>query len=273
VGTAMHPRTMLLAALLLAPGVGAEPAAPPDPALTGKQIYARVLENRLESFTQESILESGDRAGRIQRTELLMHFKDFRDAEDLPSRGVLSKTLVKYTHPFDLRHSGYLVIQNHERPSDQFVYFPTRRRTVRVSLRGKAVFGTDFSFEDVIPRELEEATYRRLEDGKVDGTPTYVVEALPTQLMDSEYSRFVFYVDPTSFVPLWTRYWDLADVEIKELRIDARDLKRFGEVYVPMKLTMRHLLLESHTTLRVTRFVPDPPMPESLFEMRRLEAH
>jgi len=259
---------------LLAPVARAESPRPAlDPDLTGKQIYARVLRNRFETFTQESRLVSGDRAGRTQHTELFMHFKDFRDAEDLPSRGVLSKTLVKYTYPFDLRHAGYLVIQNQDRPNDQFVYFPARRQTVRVSLRGEPVFGTDFSFEDVIPRELEDATYRRLDDEEVGGVATYVVEALPTELFDSEYSKFVFYVDPASFVPLWTRYWDLAEVEIKQMRIDAGDVERYGDVYVPMKLTMRHLLLESQTTLEITRLVPNPPLPESIFEVRRLESH
>jgi hypothetical protein len=266
---------LLCAALwLLVPAVHAEPASTAlDADLTGKQIYARVLRNRFETFTQESSLVSADRAGRTQHTELVMHFKDFRDAEDLPSRGVLSKTLVKYTYPFDLRHAGYLVIQNKDRPNDQFVYFPARRQTVRVSLRGEPVFGTDFSFEDVIPREIEDATYRRLDDEEVEGVAAYVVEALPREILESEYSKFVFYVDPSRFVPLWTRYWDLAGVEIKQMRIDAGDVERFGDVYVPMRITMRHLLLESETTLRVTRLVPNPPMPESIFELRQLESH
>lgn len=244
-----------------------------DATLSGRQIYARVLRNRFETFTQESKLTSGDRAGRVQRTELLMHFKDFRDAEDLPSRGVLSKTLVKYTHPFDLRHAGYLVIQNHARANDQFVYFPTRRQTVRVSLRGEAVFGTDFSFEDVIPRELEDATYRRLDDGVSDAVPVYVVEAVPTEQFDSEYSKFVFYVDAETFVPLQTRYWDEALVEIKQLLVAREDIDQVQDIHVPMKLTMRHLKLESFTTLQVTNLVPNPPLPESTFEIRRLESH
>ena len=77
-----------------------------DPALGGEQIYERVLRNRFDSFTQESLMASGDRAGRVQQTRLHVSFKNFRNAENLPKRGVLSKTLVKYTHPFDLRHSA-----------------------------------------------------------------------------------------------------------------------------------------------------------------------
>lgn len=245
----------------------------PDPALDGRAIYARVLSNRFESFTQDSSMASGDRAGRIQETRLRMHFKDFRDAEELPSRGVLSKTLVKYTYPFDLRYAGYLVIQNRGRANDQFVYLPTRRQTVRVNLRGEAVFGTDFSFEDVIPRELGDATYGRLPDDVIGDRGVYVVDARPTERLDSEYSKFRFYVDPESFVPLRTRYWDLAGVEIKELVIAPEDVHAIGGIYVPMKLTMRQLLLESYTTLQVTNLVPNPALPTGTFEVRRLESH
>jgi hypothetical protein len=262
----------LAAALLLAATATAEPATP-DPALSGQDVYARVLSNRFDTFTQESHLASGDEAGRTQETHLRMHFMDFRDAEDQPRRGVLSKTLVQYTHPFDLRHAGYLVIQNHQRENDQFVYLPARRQTVRVNLRGEAVFGTDFSFEDVIPRELEDATYTRLPDAPVAGLPTYVVEARPVDHYDSEYSKFLFYVDAERYVPLRTRYWDEAGVEVKEMRTTRGDVERFGEIFIPTKLTMRHLLHESFTTLEITNLVPNPALPESAFEVRRLESH
>jgi hypothetical protein len=265
-----------MAALALAAATSGAPPTPAtglDPDLDGAAIYARVLKNRFDTFTQESRLASGDRAGRVQETRLQMHFKDFRDAEDLPSRGVVSKTILRYTHPFDLRHSGYLVIQNRARANDQFLYLSARRKTMRVNLRGEAVFGTDFSFEDVIPRELEDATYQRLPDGSAEGRAVYVVEAHPTARFDSEYSKFVFYVDPETFVPLRTRYWDPTGIEVKELVAPRESVEDYGGVFVPMTLTMRNLLLESYTTLQVTSFVPNPKLPESIFEVRRLESH
>jgi hypothetical protein len=206
-------------------------------------------------------------------TRVKLRFMDFRDVESQASRGVLSKTFIQYTHPFDLRHAGYLVIQNEGRANDQFVYLPAQRRTARVNLRSEAIFGTDFSFEDVIPGEIEKASYTRKDDASIDDERVYVVEAVPRSELESEYSKFVFYVDAEHFVPLRTRYWDMAGVEIKELRASRDDIRRFGDVSIPMKLTMRHLLLESHTTLEVQELEPNPKIPASAFEVRRLEAH
>ena len=241
--------------------------------LSAEQIYSRVLQNRFREFTQEARMASGDRAGRVQEARMTITFKDFTDAKGRPTRGISSKVLIKYTHPFDLRHSGYLAIQNAGRVDDHFLYLPSRRRTVRVNLHGKAVFGTDFSFEDVIPHELEDATYQRLEDTVLDDAPVFVVEAHPTALLDSAYSKFLFYVDKKRFVPLRVRYFDLAGVEVKELRARPQDIQDFDGVQVPMKIVMRNLLLDSFTIFEVLRFDPNPHLPDSAFDLRRLETH
>ena len=257
-------------------GLGAGPcravsADSSDAKLTADQIYSRVLSNRFREFSQEARMASGDRTGRVQEARMLILFKDFRDEQNRPVRGIDSKVLIKYLEPFDLRHSGYLAIQNAGRLDDHFLYLPSRRRTVRVNLHGKAVFGTDFSFEDVIPHELEDATYARLDDTVLDDSPVFVVEAHPTALLDSAYSKFIFYVDKRRFVPLRVRYFDLAGVEVKELRTRPQDVQDFDGVQVPMKITMRNLLLDSFTTFEILSFDPNPHLPDAAFDLRRLE--
>ena len=274
----------ITAALLLAAGAPAAgaadavqtanaPAALDDAKLTGRDIYDRVLRNRFESFSQETQLISGDRGGRRQESRLQLTWQSFRDENGQPTRGVVSKTLVRYLYPFDVRFSGYLVISNHERLNDQFVYYPSRRKVVRVNLRSEAVFGTDFSYEDVIPREIEESEYKRVADETVSGIPVYVIEVIPKAFTASEYSRVRVYVEKARFVPLRTRYWDDAGVEVKELRAVPSEIREFDGVWLPMKVTMRNLQLDSFTTLVVSNFVPNPNLPLATFDLSRLESH
>ena len=125
----------LLAAAIVAPSSAAAsdaaaavvtpapaPSTADDSHLTGRDIYDRVTENRFQSVIQESTLRSTDRGGREQMTKLHMKWRDFRAEDGNALRGILSKTLVKYTHPFDIRHSGYLVIHNDNQRNDQFMY-------------------------------------------------------------------------------------------------------------------------------------------------------
>ena len=240
---------------------------PTDAHLTGRDIYQRVLDNRFRSYIQESTMLSGDRGGNVQETRLQMWFQSFRDEAGKAANGIASKTLVKYLEPFDLRHTGYLIIQHPDKADQQFVYLPTQRRVKRVSLRGEAVFGTDLSFEDVIPREIEHADYERRPDTLVEDIPCFVVEAIPKEIADSEYSRFLVYVDKTRDVPLRTRYWDDAGIEIKELSAAVASIERVEDVWIPMLATMRHLRLETFTTVRIVQIVPNPeryPLADSI---------
>ena len=248
-------------------------ALAPDAHLSGRDIYQCVLDNRFDAYVQDSKLLSGDRGGSAQESRFRMTWSSFRDPEGEPSDGVLSKTLVKYVDPFDLRFSGYLIIHNHARPNDQFVYLATSRRIRRVNLRREAVFGTDFTFEDLVPREIEDGDYRRLPDKVVQGTTTYVVEITPREHADSDYSRFVIHVDKESCVPLLTHYWDKRDLLVKELTAPAADIKKIGGVHWPSTLTMRNLQIDTFTTLTVQALDPNPKLTPKMFDLRRLESH
>ena len=264
----------ITAALVLATLAGAFAARAGDAPLSGRDIYARVLENRFAAFTQTAQLLSADAAGNTQRSEFEMRFRDESEPAAVSEAGVLSRSLVRYTQPFDLRHSGYLVIHKGRGRSDQFVYRNSQRQVRRVSLRGENVFGTDFSFEDVIPRELDDATYERLADVTIDDLPCYLVRAVPVPEADSEYTRFEIAVDRARFVPIRTRYWDRRGIEIKRLDAAPAHIREMRGVYVPMRSTMQHLRAGSSTVLEVLSLDPDAALDRRDFDLRRLaESH
>jgi len=250
-----------------------EDALAPDAHRSGRDIYQCVLDNRFDSYVQRSKLLSGDRGGASQESQLRMTWSSFRDPDGEPSKGVLSKTLVKYLDPFDLRFSGYLIINNHARKNDQFVYLATSRRIRRVNLRREAVFGTDFTFEDLVPREIEDGRYQRLADKVVQDTTVYVVEIIPRDHADSDYSRFVIHVDKESCVPLLTHYWDKRDLLVKELTAPAADIQLIDGIHWPSTLTMRNLQIDTFTTLTVQELEPNPKLARKTFDLRRLESH
>ena len=182
-------------------------------------------------------------------------------------------TVAEYSHPFDLRYAGYLIQMNHQRANDQFIYYPSRRRVVRVNLRGEAVYGTDFSFEDVIPREVEDFAYRRLPDEAYQEIPVYVVELFPRENADSAYSKIRVFVDRKRHVVLRSRYWNSAGVEVKEFASAPGSVEQFDGVWVTQECTMRNLLLDSYTKLIISELVPNPELAQDAFDLGRLESH
>jgi hypothetical protein len=275
------PFAALAAALLLStPLASAEDPPPParedapvSDGLTGKQIYDRVLDNRFRSTRQSARLVSGDRSDNALESRMQVIWKSFRDENDQATDGVFSKTIVRYTHPFDLRFSAYLVINNADRADDQFVYLNSRRRIRRVNLRGEPVMGSDFGFEDVIPREIEDAEYKRLPDDAWDGRATYVVEIVPNATANSEYSRLRSWIDKERPVVLRTQYWDHDGIAVKEGTAPFAEVKEVDGVWVPMQAEMKDLVHESWSRLYIEEFEPNPTLDPGEFDVRRLESH
>jgi outer membrane lipoprotein-sorting protein len=81
------------------------------------------------------------------------------------------------------------------------------------------------------------------------------------------------YVDKQRYVPLLTRYWDDRKIEVKELKADPSKVELIDGVWVTRRLTMRHLKHQSFTTLELRSIEPNPELPDTTFELRRLESH
>ncbi len=258
------------------PLLAESPAAVSDSggAMSGKDIYEKVLDNRFDAYIEEIRMHSGDRGGNVQDTEMEVKYLNFRSQ----SKRILSKAIMKYFAPQDVRHLGYLVINKEDGSEDQFVYRPSSRRVQRINLRGEAIFGTDFSFEDIIPQELEDATYLRLSDGDVNGTPVYVVEVTPKEEQDSEYSKFDVYASTDTFVALRVFYWDQDGLKIKELNSVPESIKMYEheeedglkQIWIAEEQKIVHLKLESWTELYVTKYDPDVNLKGRHFSEREL---
>jgi hypothetical protein len=219
-------------------------------------------------------MNSGDRGGNIQDTTMAMKYLNFRDMDDR----IISKSIMKYHAPQDVRHLGYLVINKVDGSEDQFVYRPSSRRVRRINLRGEAIFGTDFAFEDIIPQELENATYARKPDSTLDGIPVYVVEVTPVKEQDSEYSKFDVYVTPHQFVALRVDYWDRDGLNIKQLNAEPGSITSYEgkqkdgvkKIWIAKTQKIQHLKLDSWTRLTIEKLEPSPKLKQKDFSEREL---
>jgi hypothetical protein len=151
-------------------GAGADP--------DGIEIWSRVLANRFESSIQQITLFS-ERAGRIQPVRLQMLWRRYGPESRDAHRGVRARLLVRYLAPPELDDTGYLLVDRVRPPDDQFVYLPSLRRIRRLNMRSAFLPGTDLAPEDVVPRELADSRYQRLDDAPVGRTPCYVIESRP----------------------------------------------------------------------------------------------
>ncbi len=244
--------------------------------LSGDDIYRGVVANRFDAFEQIGRMRSGSQNGRFVDVRLRIRYKNFRNK----SSRVISKTIAKYFEPSDVRHLGYLVINKTKGPDDQFVYRPSARKVRRVNVRGEAIAGTDFSFEDVVPPEFEDGTHHRMPDAVVSGRPVWVVTVVPHAETESEYAKLVIAIEKEHFVPIQTHYWDNKRVLVKRLDADVDTINRFqaredGEVkdvWLVLSSRMTQLKLDTWTDLSIEKFEADPNLRDRHFSERELTA-
>jgi len=247
-----------------------EEALPEGGTMTGREIYERFLDNRVRASFQALRVLSADPGGSVQETRFTVHVRDLRAAGGQAVDGILAKTLIQISHPFDLRHTAYLVIAKDPGPNDEFVYRPESRMVRRVELRYSTLLGTDYSFDDLGFQQIGDANYHRLPDQVVDGRRVFVVEAMIKDESESDYGRTRSYIEQEHYVPLRIRYWDRSEVETKEMTANAESIEQFGDVWVARESKMTSHLERTHSTMYVEQLEVDPQFHEGLFSLHRL---
>ncbi len=247
-----------------------EESLPEGKTLTGREIYELFLRNRNKASFQKLRVISRDPGGSEQTTRFSTSLKDFRDENDKATDGILAKMLVQISHPFDMRHSAYLMIAKDPGPDDEFAYQPSQRLVRRVDLKNTSLLGTDYTFNDIAFHDIENAEYFRKPDETLEGISVYVIETKIKETVDVQYHRTMMYLEKEHYVPLQVRYWDDFDVEVKQMKSPPRSIRAFGDVWVATESTMRNLRQQTSSTLVVEEVDTEPQFHPRTFSVSLL---
>ena len=247
-----------------------EKAIPEGSSLTGREIFDRFLDNRLHSAVQWQTVVSRDPGGSEQRSRFWVRWKDYRDENKKAVGGVLAKTLVKFSAPEDMRQIGFLMVVNDNRSNDQFVWTPSSGRVRRVRLSGVGIMGTDYTFDDIGWKSIEDADYRRLPDEVIDGVGAFVLEVTMKPFVDSEYQTMRTWIDREHYVPLRTIYRDANGVEMREMVAEAASIENFDGAWVGTRSTMYNLKEKTSTSIYVEALDPDVSLADQAFSTFQL---
>jgi outer membrane lipoprotein-sorting protein len=138
-----------------------------------------------------------------------------------------SKTLVVFTAPAEIRALALLSINQRGANQKQYMYIPAQQRTRSVATQERTArfLGTDFTFEDIGDRVLDDFNYKLLGDAETfDGHKTYKVQATPVDASRSQYKYIYFWVDQDAPVILFAEFYDAQGQKVRVLH--ATDIKR-----------------------------------------------
>jgi outer membrane lipoprotein-sorting protein len=219
-------------------------------------------QKRTEAKSQryEGLLQVFDAKGKISDKRWTF--------ERLGSHGH-SKSVLRFTAPAEVKGVALLVVNHPDRASDQWMWTPAVERDRRIALQDRSTrfFGTDFSFEDLEERDVNQYEYRLLGEETVDGAPCWTIQSTPRESKESQYTRSVVWIrkDTYAFARIESYVKDQA-----VRRLSYSGLEIIQGIWTAKQLEMTDLRRGSRTRLTLDRPEYNVPLKEEDFTLQAI---
>jgi outer membrane lipoprotein-sorting protein len=182
------------------------------------------------------------------------------------------KTLVRFTDPPELRGVALLSINQPGLTDRQWIYTPATERVRSVSPRERSerFAGSDFTYEDIAERSLDDFTYQLLPaEDNIENYKTFKVVATPVTPERSQYKFIYYWVAQDVPCILHAEMYDQDGRKVRELH--ASGLKREAGIWGPRKTEMRSLLEGTKSVLTIDEIRLNTGVDAALFTPEALE--
>lgn len=180
-----------------------------------------------------------------------------------------SKAVIRFTAPAEVKGVALLVVNHPDRSSDQWMWTPAINRDRRIALQDRSTrfFGTDFSFEDLEERDVNQYDYAMKGGEPIDGAACWRIEARPTQSKDSQYTLTRIWIRKDNYVPV--QYENFVKDQLAR-RLHESDLQNVQNIWTPRLLDMNDVRRNSRTILRIEKLEYNVPMRDEDFTLQAI---
>lgn len=185
-------------------------------------------------------------------------------------RDHLSKVLLTYVSPADVRGTTTMTIEQKDADDIQRIYIPSMKKNRRIasSDKGRSWAGTDFTYEDLQEHEVDDWNYGELKTDIVDGHECYFYVTTPVTPDKSCYTRIENWVRKDILEPVRAKYWDEKGKYLKELNF--RDLRKIQGIWSAMYWEMENVQEGHKTVFKVEKVIYNTDLKEDMFTPRSM---
>jgi hypothetical protein len=241
---------LLLAATL--PGAAAD-----DP----RQIV-ETAQRRSDSKSQryDGLLQSFDASGR--KTEKRWTY------QRLGTYGE-SKAIIRFTAPAEVKGMSLLVVNHPDRASDQWMWTPAIERDRRIALQDRSTrfFGTDFSFEDLEERDVNQYEYALVGEERIDGAPAWKIRSTPKRSKSSQYTHTDVWIRKAEYLVVRVDSF-IKDEAVR--RLEYGDIQQVQGIWTAREMTMADLRRKTMTRLALENIQYNLPLKDEDFTLQAL---
>jgi hypothetical protein len=244
---------------------------------------ARKIQDRDQGRDSRSTMRMKlyDRHQRVRERAMAIVFLRGRAAPGASSAAPDGdRLLIRFNYPNDIRGTSFLVWEHPSADDERFLFLPSLGRVRRIagSEAQESFVGSDFTYEDIGGRELDEYIYAfaGADGGKTTWTAPSGGAALPAWRLESrrkdasaQYPRVVSIVLDNSFVVVAADVYNRRNE--KEKVYTVRRLEQVEGIWTVMDSEMTNAIEKTRTELVVESTDYNVGLKESDFSRRELE--
>lgn len=180
-----------------------------------------------------------------------------------------SKALLRFVNPPEVKGVALLIVNHPDRASDQWMWLPELQRDRRVALQDRSTrfFGTDFSYEDLEERDVNQSDFRLLGEEVLEGQPCWKIESTPKKGKSSQYSKVVSWMRKDIYYPV---QYEMYVKEQLVRRLQYRRIERVNNVWSALEMEMFDLRRKGRTVLRTEKLQYNVPLKDETFTLQAL---
>lgn len=232
--------------------------------LTGTEI-AQKAHDRETGETSHSLMQMDliDKEGSIN-SRLVETWRS-EDDKDLDSM------VMAFHKPAAVKNTRFLVIENEGRDDDKWIYLPALKKVRRIdsSEGGNSFMGTDFTYDDMETRKVEEDSHELLKEEKIGNYDCYVIKAVSVDPENSQYSSRISWIDKATWVPVKMELFDRKGKLEKVVTADR--IEKVQGYWAIIKTTMKNIQTQHSTSLSIKKLVYDEKLNPALFSTKFLK--
>jgi hypothetical protein len=180
-----------------------------------------------------------------------------------------SKVVIRFTAPADVKGVALLVLNYPDRASDQWMWTPAINRERRVAAQDRRArfFGTDFSFEDLEERDIDQYDYAMRGEDTIDKEPCWKIAATPKPGKRSQYSASTYWVRKSTYTVAQIENFE-SDRLIR--RVSYRGMEQVQNVWTAKSIEVEDVTRNSRTVLALDSIAYNVPLAGDLFTVQAL---
>jgi len=233
--------------------------------MSGRQIMdEQKTRHEVDSEYVEVVMLLADSKGNKEKRLTKQYNKKLGNGE--------ARALLVFLDPADIKGTALLTWDHDKDPSDQWLYLPAQGRMQRIAEGSKKSYfmGTDFTYEDLEPEDMDNYVYTVLKSEDLDGAACWVVEAVPAndaKKRESSYSKRLLWVRQDNYVTAKVEFYDRRERILKTQT--AHDLENVqGTVWRARKTLMDNVSKQHKTVMGLKTRELNKPIDDQVFTER-----